>query len=151
MEAGKSYFVDTNILLCATDSGRVGHASAWTLFERAASSGAHLALSGQVLREYLVVATRPVDANGLGLSVSAALANSATFRARAVFCEEDERVRLLMERLVREAGLTGKRIHDANIAATALTHGHVDLITENPGDFETIPGLVVHSLASTSP
>ena len=31
--------------------------------------GWHLAASGQILREYLVVATRPLDANGLGLHV----------------------------------------------------------------------------------
>ena len=65
--AGDILFVDTNVLLTATDESRPQHRDAGRLFGESGLHGLHLAASGQILREYLVVATRPPDTNGLGL------------------------------------------------------------------------------------
>ena len=109
--------------------------------------GFHLALSGQILREYLVVATRPVQSNGLGLTVPDALKNAAEFRRLCVFCEEAEDVSKRLESLVRAHGLTGKRIHDANVAATALAHGVSTVVTDNEDDFSGLGGVQVLNVA----
>ena len=87
---GDILFVDTNVLLAATDRSRPSHADACRLVAGASRYGCHLALSGQILREYLVVATRPVEVNGLGLSPDQAIRNLAAFRRHAVFLEETE-------------------------------------------------------------
>ena len=62
---GDTLFVDTNVLLTATDESRPLHREATRLLTGEVIQGLSLAASGQVLREYLVVATRPADVNGL--------------------------------------------------------------------------------------
>ena len=61
-------FLDTNILLAACDEGRRKSAACKELLESGLSGEQSLFASGQVLREFLVVATRPVEVNGLGLT-----------------------------------------------------------------------------------
>ena len=140
---GETVFLDTNVLLTATDRSRRHHDDARRILELANRSGIHLALSGQVLREYLVVATRPQDANGLGLSAEDALANAAKIRSRAVLCEETAAVTARLESLVRIHNLTGRRIHDANIVATMQAHGVSTLVSDNAGDFEALAGVTL--------
>ena len=53
--------LDTNVLLAATDEGRAEHRDALMIMNEWAAGGTTLCTSGQILREYLAVATRPVD------------------------------------------------------------------------------------------
>ena len=136
IEAGEVVFADTNVLLCATDRSREHHEEARRLIREAGPSGYHLAVSGQIIREYLVVATRPVAGNGLGLSIPEALNNVDQFsRPPTVFCDEPESVTARLRQLTVAHDLKGKRIHDANVVATMLVHGIRRLITENTRDF----------------
>lgn len=135
IKVGDVLFLDTNVLLTATDESRPQHAAAVGVLTAANRSGFHLGLSGQILREYLVVATRSPAQNGLGLKPAEALGNVAEFRRRALLYAETDAVADRLSRLVRDADLHGKRIHDANVAATLLTHGMSTLITENADDF----------------
>ncbi|MCK5250021.1 MAG: PIN domain-containing protein [Spirochaetaceae bacterium] len=143
MKRGDIVFLDTNVLLAATDTGRRAHAAAVSVFTKLTGDGIHLAVSGQVIREYLVVATRPVEQNGLGLKLHDALDNAAEFRSRTIFLEETHQVAEELVELIRSAGIHGKRIHDLNIAATMLSHGIRNLISFNPGDFSGIGDIEV--------
>jgi predicted nucleic acid-binding protein len=136
MRAGDILFLDTNILLIATDEGREDHNLGTNVFPHALSNGIHLALSGQVIREYLVVATRPLGNNGLGLGIGDALHNIEEIKKRTLLCEETEEVSDQLKMLVRKYDIVGKKIHDANIAATMLAHGADYLLTENKDDFK---------------
>jgi len=60
-------------------------------------------------------------------------------------CAEDEAVADRLGKLVREARLQGRRIHDANVAATRLVHGIPALVSDNPDDFA--PFADVHTVA----
>jgi len=134
--AGEILFTDTNILLTATDRSRNHHEAARNLLMEAGTGKFHLALSGQVLREYLVVATRPVDVNGLGLSMPDALRNVEVFTSPPfVFCEETETVSVRLRELAATHGLVGRRLHDANLVATMLVHGISRMVTQNTADF----------------
>jgi predicted nucleic acid-binding protein len=75
MPVAERLLVDTNILLEATDAIRTYHQEARELIE----SYPGLVLPAQVIREYLVVTTRPTAANGLGMSLADALANARQF------------------------------------------------------------------------
>jgi predicted nucleic acid-binding protein len=147
IKVGDVLFLDTNVLLTATDELRPQHAAALGVLGAASRSGVHLGLSGQILREYLVVATRPAAQNGLGLRSADALQNVAEFRRRALLYAEDEAVSNRLGRLVGAAGLHGKRIHDANVAATMLTHGVATLVTENADDFTPFPEVGTMSIS----
>lgn len=128
-------FVDTNVLLAATDESCDQHRDAQTLLRTASQVGLGLAISGQVVREYLVVATRSPDSNGLGLTTADALVNIRAFLNRCVLHGETTAVAQRLQDLVRRYELRGKHIHDANIVATMVSYGISGLVTQDPGDF----------------
>ena len=144
MKRGDIAFLDTNILLAMTDLGRPSHAAAVSAFEGLYDQGVHPAINGQVAREYLVVATRPVDRNGLGMTTADALDNLETFRARTIFLEETEDVADELAALLRARSIAGKRIHDANILATMRRHEVRILLTLNPSDFSGAEDIHLH-------
>jgi predicted nucleic acid-binding protein len=120
--------VDTNVLLAATDEGRPEHHDALTILNDWPSGRTTLCVSGQILREYLAVATRPADANGLGLKSPDALGNVDAIRERAT--------------LLADIDCGGKQVHDANVIATMLVHGIDTVVTMNVDDFARFGGYV---------
>ena len=135
IKVGEVLFLDTNVLLSATDESRPSHAGAQCILRYASQGERHFAISGQVVREYLVVATRPVNANGLGLDTGSAVGNIDKIRKRTVFFDETESVSAVLQDMVADYSIEGKRIHDANVAATMLANNISKLITENGSDF----------------
>lgn len=134
-------FIDTNVLLAATTPARPEHARALALLT-AGFAEASLFVSGQVLREYLSVATRPVAVNGLGLTQLAAIANVRQFASRSNFLREDEATRDALLQLLDSIPCSGKQVHDANIVATMITHRIATLVTLNPADFIRFAGSI---------
>src|SRR5262245_19086786 len=131
----RAVLVDTNVLLSATAPLRPLHHAALTVLNEWPNHGVILAASSQVLREYLVVATRPVEVNGLNLGPTDALANVEAFRGRMRLLVEGEPVWDRLRGLIASYGCLGKQIHDANVVATALASGVTKLVTANTDDF----------------
>jgi predicted nucleic acid-binding protein len=125
--------VDTNILLEATDERRAHHQAATDLL----SNRPHLRLCAQVIREYLVVATRPAarSANGLGMTRQDALENVRAFRERMRLLPEEKPLLPALFALMESVPCAGKRIHDANLVACAIVHGIRHVVTLNAADF----------------
>jgi len=132
----RAVLLDTNVLLEATAPARDLHRAAVRVLDEWPNRGIRLCVSGQILREYLVVATRDPEHNGLGLSVTDALANVESFTERCRFLAESREVAQRLRELLRSVDCTGKQIHDANLVATCLAHGVPGLVTANTGDFE---------------
>ena len=131
----EALFVDTNVLVTATDESRLNHDETRQLLGRAGNHGLDLAASGQVVREYLVVATRPHETNGLGLQPQDAATNVSEFLGCMRLCDETATVAQRLRQLALAHGLRGKRLHDANIVATMSVHGIRHVVTQNPNDF----------------
>lgn len=144
--ADDAIFVDTNVLLTATDESRQLHVEATQILVDSTRQGMRLAASGQVAREYLVVATRPIERNGLGLSVSDAEANLSEFLRYLDLCDETSDVSMRLRQLAITHNLRGKRLHDANIVATMAVHGISTLLTQNEADFATFDDIVILSV-----
>ncbi|WP_347351493.1 hypothetical protein [Intrasporangium sp.] len=98
--------------------------------------------SGQILREYLAVATRPLAQNGLGMEQSAAVANVRALRTRLHLLDEDHKVGDRLLELLDAVDCAGKQVHDAKVVATMLVHGIRTLVTLNVGDFARFNGHV---------
>lgn len=131
----RAVLLDTNVLLAATAPRRTLHQAALVVLNDWPNQAIPLAASVQVFREYLVVATRPVEVNGLGLGLDAALANLAAFRGRMRLLLESEQAWDRLRTLISGYGCLGKQIHDANLVATALASGIARLVTANVEDF----------------
>ena len=139
MTRGELVVFDTNVLLTATDRSRPGHERARRLFARCLRFGVHPAACGQIIREYLVVATRPVSVNGLGLACEDAVANVTNLGRLIVILPELADVVSALSEIVLSSRVSGKRIHDANIVAIMQTHAVRTLVTENTDDFRPFP------------
>lgn len=127
--------LDTNVLLAATDTARADHEAALAVLNTWPASGTVLYTSGQILREYLAAATRPVTGNGLGLGRPDAIANVRTLRTRLHLMAEDAKVGERLLSLLDAVECTGKQVHDANVVATMLVHGVDTVVTGNVEDF----------------
>ena len=141
-------FCDTNVLIDAVDRRRPLHPQALHVLDVLPNRGVGLCVSGQVLRELLVVSTRPRAANGLGLGRRQALDNARAIAGRCRVLDETRAVATRLLALVEAAGCSGKQVHDANIVATMLEHGVTALVTDNPADFRRYAGIELWDLAA---
>ncbi len=131
MAVTERLLVDTNILLEATDERRPYHHETKAFIE--AYRG--LVFPAQVVREYLVVATRPTSANGLGLSLDHALGNVAEFRRMIRLLGESRPLLPTLLRLLAAVPCRGTQIHDAHIVASAIVHRVEMIVSLNVDDF----------------
>lgn len=127
--------LDTNVLLAATDEGRSEHERALRILNDWPGAATTLYTSGQILREYLAVATRPPGKNGLGLRTADALGNVRAIRERTTLLPEDARVADRLLGLLDDVACAGRQVHDANVVATMLAHGIEAVVTMNVADF----------------
>lgn len=142
MKVADRLVLDTNVLLAASDTGRPEYARARAALDEWPARGTALYTSGQILREYLAVATRAEARNGLGLSREDAVANVRALRGRLRNLEENEKVTDRLLALIEEVACAGKQVHDANVVATMLVHGIGTVATINTDDFARFDGQV---------
>ena len=91
--------------------------------------------AAKIVREYLVVVTRP-QIWSEPLATEDALEDAMRLVSSFTVLEDGPNVMADADRaLCREVPAAGKQIHDANIAATMLAHGERRLLTLNAKDF----------------
>ena len=132
MTSSSLVVVDTNVLLSASEATRADHRSAVTFLD---SDPRELAVTPQILREYLVVATRPAELNGVALPVQVAAANVDRLLEALHLLPEDSTTVTRLRQLVDDVPTSGRQIHDANILATALAHGASAIVTSDSRHF----------------
>ena len=129
------FLIDTNVLVRLEDSLDPRHAEAIGAVEWLKHGGHDCQMVPQVLYEFWVVATRPVEGNGLGLdpdkAEDAIREWMSFFRLRL-----DERgVFRKWINLVSMNQVRGKTAHDARLVASMERYGITNLLTFNPADF----------------
>lgn len=134
--------LDTNVLLAATDAGRAEYEDALLTLNEWPSRGTTLYTTGQILREYLAVATRPQSANGLGLTRQDSVSNVRSLTQRMRTLDDTDKAREKLLDLVETVDVAGKQVHDANIVATMLAAGVETLVTMNVRDFARFDDLI---------
>ncbi len=140
-----SILLDTNILLRASDRGHNMHAVATETLMRLNDDDQDCVLVPQVLYEFWVVATRPIDVNGLELSIDdAKLAIEKWTTAYRILLDE-RGVYELWESLVMTHQVKGKPAHDARLVAAMQQHQVTKLLTFNVKDFDRFPEISVYS------
>lgn len=127
--------LDTSVLLAATDDGRAEHEGAVASLNRWPGSSLVPYTSGQIMREYLAVATHPTPQNGLGVARPVAVANLRALRTRLRLLVEDGRVSGRLLEVLEAIECPGGQVYDANVVATMLVHRTDTLVTLNARDF----------------
>jgi predicted nucleic acid-binding protein len=93
-----------------------------------------LHITQQNIVEFWVVATRPIDANGLGFTTRQAAEEVGALKRLFLLLPELP-LQDAWERLVVEYRVSGKNAHDARLVAAMVVHGIESILTFNTQDF----------------
>jgi predicted nucleic acid-binding protein len=110
--------LDTNVLLRGLDRRHPHCPTVRRALIRLWRQGTEPCLAAQNLVEFWAVATRPVDANGLGMSCAWAAAQIGRMRRFFVILAENADVQPEWERLVVRHSVSGKKVHNTRLLAT---------------------------------
>lgn len=134
MTAVDPLFVDTNVLVYANVLEAPLHARALGAIHAARQAGRSLWISRQVIREYLVVMTRPQAFENLPRTT--VLEQVHQFVAHFQVADDTLAVTAHLLALMETYAIGGKQVHDANLVATMQAHHIHCLLTHNTGDFQ---------------
>ncbi len=130
-----AHLVDSNILLRAVEAGHPLQVVARQALHQLTTAGAALYIAPQNLIEFWAVATRPVAANGLGLTPAQAATEVANFKTAFLLLPEAPTVFPEWERIAALYNVIGKQAHDARLVAVMKAHGVARIVTFNTADF----------------
>jgi predicted nucleic acid-binding protein len=130
-----SWLLDTNVLLRLADEHSQEHSVAAEAVELLLARGIPVFISAQVLVEFWAVATRPERVNGLGWSTATTAETIRALRDRFPLLDETPDVWERWFELVERCQVSGKRAHDARLAALLMERGIRQLLTFNTADF----------------
>lgn len=127
--------VDTNVILRLSDKAHAMYSAARSAVDQLDAHGDELVIVPQVLYEYWVVATRPLESNGLGMAVAAADAGVSEWMAVFRLLLDERGVFPLWRDLIVRNDVKGKNAHDARLVAAMQRHELTRLLSFNKQDF----------------
>jgi len=144
---GLAYLVDTNILLRLVQTDSPNHVDIRDCCDLLWARGAALYYTSQNLAEFWNVCTRPIDRNGLGISIVEADRRVTFIEQQLQFAPDSESTHRAWRRIVFEEMVAGVQVHDARLAAAMQVHGIPHILTLNGKDFKRFQTVVVVSPA----
>ena len=138
-----NFILDTNILLRFCDPVSPSYEQARQAIAKLLTDGHQIYLAPQSLTEFWVVATRPLEANGLGWDVRKTRSEIDQLLYQFPLLEDTPAVFAHWLYLVTAQNIKGKKAHDARFVAAMLTHGVTNLLTFNTDDFKTYSGVTL--------
>jgi predicted nucleic acid-binding protein len=137
------YLLDTNILLRASDRASPRYSLAVNSVASLIAQGHECVITPQVLIEFWLVATRPIDVNGLGWSVERTDSKINQLISQFALVEETETIFPQWLDLVTRYRIKGKRTHDARLMAVAIAESISHILTFNSKDFTKIKEITI--------
>lgn len=128
--------LDSNMMLRWANRLDINRPLALAAIKKLRKQGVVLHSTPQNYIEFWNIATRPVEANGLG--AAPATAYRLVRRLRPLFPLLPDTPAVFDEwiKLVVATGVSGKQVHDARLAAVMQTHGVTHILTFNVADFK---------------
>ena len=137
--------VDTSALLRTLQVRHPQYTSTAHAIEVLPGRGRQLYVVPQNLVELWVVATRPVEQNGLGQTPAQAAVELERIKGTFVLLPETPAIYPAWEAIVTQNGVSGKPSHDARLVAAMRVHGLTAILTFDKKGFSRFPGIeVVH-------
>lgn len=143
--------IDTSTLLRTLQPRHAQYEAATRALEVLPERGRELHIVPQNLIELWVVATRPVEQNGLGLSPAAAATELRRLKSMLPLLPETPAIFQAWERLVTQHHVSGKPAHDARLVAAMHVHGLTAILTFDKSGFSRYPGIEVLHPADVIP
>ena len=140
--AGKSIFIDSNILVYANNDLSSFCKPARTKLQATFANYDSVWINCQVIREFSVIATREMLNNSGKVDYLKLQKSIDQFNRDFQIADDDTTVTETLFKLMKATNTSGKQIHDANIIATMQVNGIDDLLTNNIKDFKRFSHLV---------
>lgn len=138
-----AYLFDTNIWLRAVQREAPHHPLAVEALTTVLARGDEVYLTTQNLIEFWSVASRPVEANGLGWQVTFVRQEIDRLLTQFPMLDDTPAIFAHWRRLVTLHHIVGRRVHDARLVAVMLAHDVLHLLTFNRADFRPFDEIVV--------
>jgi predicted nucleic acid-binding protein len=135
--------LDTNVLGRLANPSDPFHAAAVEGIATVRERGYQPSLVPQVIYEFWVIATRPIERNGLGMSVAQTQADVSKCLTMFQFFRDERAIFDQWHVLVFSNEVHGKQAHDARLVAAMQRHEIQHLMTFNVSDFARYDGMVV--------
>jgi predicted nucleic acid-binding protein len=139
-----SYLLDSNILLRMAQVSHPMHTDATRATTTLLRHGETIHIIPQCFYEFWSVATREIQFNGLGLTITEAQAELARLKTIFSFLPDSPAIYPEWERLVAQYAVKGRDSHDTRIVAAMNIHRITHLLTFNISDFKRFPAITVH-------
>jgi len=137
--------IDTSALLRTLQVRHPQHETITRALELLPKQGREIHIVPQNLVELWVVATRPVEQNGLGFKPELAALELDRIKGMFVLLPETPAIYPAWESLVKQYAVSGKPSHDARLVAAMQVHGLTSILTFDATGFSRFPGIeVVH-------
>lgn len=137
--------VDTNILVRLAVPSDPRHLSARRAVEALLAEEGLYAASQNFI-EFWNVATRPVEKNGLGLTITTADQVLRSFEQAFSRLPEPAEIYDRWRDLVVRFGVSGTRVHDTRLVAIMLVNDIVRILTFNAADFRRYEVLGIRAI-----
>src|SRR5437588_6453023 len=126
-----AFLIDTSVRGRLANRADVSHAIAKAAIAELHRRGEVLKVTAQNLIEFRNFATRPVSANGLGLTALAAEGLAAAFEAAFPLLAETPDIYPAWKAIAGALGVVSKQVHDARLLAVCHVHAVTHLLTFN--------------------
>jgi predicted nucleic acid-binding protein len=125
---------DTNILLRLDQKRHPHNLIADRALDVLVDRNEDIVIASQSLVEFWAVATRPLSANGLGMSIHETLVEFRNIGYLFRLLPETP-IHVEWLRLVTQYGVAGESVHDARLVAAMIVNGIDSILTFNGPDF----------------
>jgi predicted nucleic acid-binding protein len=146
------YLVDTSVLARLANTSDAGHEVAERAVVTLHLRGEMLHLTPQVVIEFFNAATRPTDVNGLGYPRTVVEQKVAAYEAVFPMLAETPAIYPAWKSIISGAGVIGKQVHDARLAAVCQVNAITHVLTFNVRHFARfipqVPDLTIVDPAS---
>lgn len=137
------YLVDTNCAMRRVITNDPDHARIKHSVDTLILSGASLVVTPQILIKFHALATRPVEANGLGLSNLEANEEAKVMETIFPVLEETAAIYSKWRLLLANYDVRGRQAFDARLVAVMLANDVTHILTANASHFRKFTEITV--------
>jgi predicted nucleic acid-binding protein len=137
--------LDTNVILRSAEPAHSLHSVANDAIRKLHDRGDEPVIVPQIIYEFWVVATRPLDQNGLGFDAIACQGEVLKIESLFGVLDDTHAMLAAWKSPVIEYQVLGKSAHDARLVAAMNVHGLRELLTFDKADFLRYSGITVRS------
>jgi predicted nucleic acid-binding protein len=137
------YLADTNIVSRRVLASDPQHGVVKSAVDLLFLQGETIYACPQNLMEFHALATRPVEANGLGMTSADARAEAQVIESVFPLLPDVASIYPNWCALIDAYGVIGRQVYDARLVAVMLAHGVSHLLTLNPAHFRHFGGITV--------